>query len=290
VAVATLNNVLELKKVLLVIGLLSGLLAGVLAGVAQLAPKAAPPPPPTTTKPPVATIGPAATIHPPAPNHRFPVGETYVFEGEWRLFNAGSATLKMESAGPEMRVLGSADSQGFVNLLYRVHDRFESAFDPRTFCSVRVIKHSEEGFHKRDTQISFDYSQRKSILNERNLKDNQTKRQANDIPGCVTDVFASFFYLASLPLTPGSSYEFPLNDGGKTVVARASVEAREPVKTNGGNFQTIRVAAEAISGPLKDKGHIWIWYSDDAARIPVQMRARLFWGTLTFRLQRVEKR
>jgi hypothetical protein len=34
---------------------------------------------------------------------------------------------------------------------------------------------------------------------------------------------------------------------------------------------------------------VWVWYTDDAAHIPVQMRARLFWGTLTFRLNRIER-
>jgi len=37
---------------------------------------------------------------------------------------------------------------------------------------------------------------------------------------------------------------------------------------------------------LKEKGAIWIWYSDDEKRLPVQMKARMFWGTLLFRLQK----
>ena len=53
---------------------------------------------------------------------------------------------------------------------------------------------------------------------------------------------------------------------------------------------TIRVSPEASAGMLKNRGRIWIWYSDDARRIPVQMRARMFWGTLTFRLLRIEKK
>jgi len=41
---------------------------------------------------------------------------------------------------------------------------------------------------------------------------------------------------------------------------------------------------------VKSKGRIWIWYSDDANHTPVQMRARMFWGTITFRLTRVERK
>jgi hypothetical protein len=101
-------------------------------------------------------------------------------------------------------------------------------------------------------------------------------------------VLSGIFYVASLPLTPDATYVFPLNDGGETVEVRAHVEAREQVKTPAGTFATIRVAPEAASGVLKNRGRVWIWYSDDARRIPVQMRARMFWGTLTFRLVRID--
>jgi len=49
------------------------------------------------------------------------------------------------------------------------------------------------------------------------------------------------------------------------------------------------VQPESDYGLLHKKGKMWLWYSDDAARIPVQMRAHMFWGTLTVRLQRVER-
>jgi hypothetical protein len=68
----------------------------------------------------------------------------------------------------------------------------------------------------------------------------------------------------------------------------ARVEGRESIKTPAGTFSTVRVAPEAASGVLKDRGRVWIWYTDDGRHLPVQMRARMFWGTLTFRLQRIE--
>jgi hypothetical protein len=40
----------------------------------------------------------------------------------------------------------------------------------------------------------------------------------------------------------------------------------------------------ADAGVVKNRGNIWIWYTDDDRRMPVQMRARLFWGTITMRL------
>jgi hypothetical protein len=240
------------------------------------------------TPPPKATIG-AVSSHvvPPARTYQFPEGKSYVFSVEWHLFTAGVATVRMNKTGAEQHVTASGTSTGFVNVLYKVHDQFDAAFDARTFCTQQVTKHTEEGSRKRDTQIRMDYAQNKSILDEKNLKDGELKHEVNEIPGCVTDVVTGFFYLGSLPLEPGSVNEFPINDG-KTTQVHALVEAREQVKVPAGTFQAVRVKAEAYSGPLKGKGAVWIWYSDDANRTPVQMRSKLGWGTLVFRLQRID--
>jgi hypothetical protein len=176
-----------------------------------------------------------------------------------------------------------------VALLFRVRDDFESRFDARTFCSQSLSKHTEEGLRKRQTEIRFDYARRKTVLDEVNLKTNEKKHAEQDIPGCVTDVLSGLYYVGSLPLQVGSTYAFPVSDGGKTTTLRATVEAREQIKTDAGTFSTVRVRPDADLGLLKERGKAWIWYTDDAQRIPVQMRARLFWGTLTLKLQRVEK-
>jgi len=235
-------------------------------------------------------IGPIATIHPAPDTYVFPNGQTFVYEAEWRLWNAGTARISMDDIGGNQRITASADASGVVALLYPVHDRFQSTFDRQTFCSQNVNKHTEEGFHARDTLISFDYARGRSVLNETNLKDRQAKRVEHEIPGCVTDILSGIFYLSAQTLAPGATYVFPLNDGGDTIQVRATVEAREQVKTPAGPFAAIRISPEAVSGPSKSRGRIWIWYSDDARRIPVQMRVRAFWGTLTFRLLRIEKK
>lgn len=243
---------------------------------------------PPAGQPAQATIGSSARIVPPPATYRFPQ-QAYVYNVAWRLVPAGTATLRVQPAGAEQRVIGTADSAGVVSVLYRVRDRFESFLDPRTYCSRAISKKTEEGFRRLETNIRFDYARGKSVLEERNLKNNQTKRQENDIPACVTDVISALFYAGSLPLAPGEVSVFPLNDGGRTAEVRATVEGREEVKVPAGTFRTIRVRAEATQGDARERGKVWIWYSDDAHRTPVRMRARLTWGTLNFELARTEK-
>ena len=239
--------------------------------------------PPQTTD----TIGPVSHIIPPAPTFTL-AEETYTYDAEWRIWTAGKVTLGVSREGTEQRVTATAESQGVVSMLYPVHDKFQALYDPKTFCSVSLRKHSEEGFHKRDTLISYNYPRKKGVLDETNLKTNEAKHVENDIPGCVTDVISGLMYLRSLPLIPGTTYTFPLNDGGKTVEVSTKVEAKETIKVPAGTFQTIRVSPENATGTEKSKGKIWIWYTDDARRIPVQMRGKMFWGTLTMKLEKIE--
>jgi hypothetical protein len=240
-------------------------------------------------RPPAATIGPAPVqIEPPRPNYPFPDGRSYVYSAEWHLITAGIAVVRMEVAGNERKVSASAESSGAVNVLFPVHDRFESRFDPRSFCSLSIFKHSEEGLHKRETSIRFDYAHKKSTLDEKNLKTGETKHVENDLAGCATDVITGFYYLQSLPLQLGAIYEFPISDG-KTTIVHATVDKREQIKVPAGTFSAVLVTAEASSGPLQSKGKVWVWYSEDSSHTPVQMRVKLGWGTLLFRLQRIEK-
>jgi uncharacterized protein DUF3108 len=237
---------------------------------------------------PVDAIGPNSRIIPPPAAYKFANSQTLIYDVEWRLWHAGTARLRLDAAGAEERVTGAADSAGFVSLLYTVHDRFESFFDAKTFCSRQLTKNIEEGFRKKQTAIRFDSARGKAVLDEKDLKQGTSKHVENDAPACATDVVAGIFYAGSLPLGPGGVYTLPLNDGGKTVDVRVTVEGREHVKTPAGEFNTVRVQPESL-GLMKNRGKIWIWYTDDAAHTPVQMRAKLFWGTLTFRLARLEK-
>ena len=237
-----------------------------------------------------AKIGSASHIQPLRQGFQFPYGQALHFEGEWRFWTAGVATVRIEQSGSQNHIAATADSTGVVALLYRVADSFNSYNDARTLCSYKLIKHSEEGSHRRETTITYDYSRGKAILEERSLKDNQQKRVENDIPNCVTDVLSGMFYVASLPLQVGATYTFPLNDGSKTVTVQAHVEGKEQIKTPAGTFQTLRVGPEGDSGALlKNKGRIWIWYSDDDRHLPVQMQAKLFWGTVTIYLSSITK-
>ena len=218
----------------------------------------------------------------------FPVRQTLNYTVDWRVFPAGVVSFHQEADGDLERISVTADTVGAVNLLFRVTDRFQSSFHRSTGCSQSFAKQLVEGRRKVNSFMSFNYAANKAVFREKNLVSGTDKRTEVPIPSCVTDSLSAIFYAASQPLYVGSSLQFPLADATRTVAVTMKVEGRDDIKTPAGTFQTIRVEPTAAAGVVKNRGNIWIWYTDDNRHIPVQMRARLFWGTITFKLASIE--
>jgi hypothetical protein len=231
---------------------------------------------------------PIPTLQPPVAGYVFPERETLTFAVDWRVFTAGTAVFHLEQQSDQLKVTATADTVGAVNMLFPVVDRFQSSLDMKTGCSGGFSKQIQEGRRKVSGDLTFDYAAGKQTQVEKNLTKGTQKTQTASIPACVTDSLSGIFYAASHPLQIGQDVGFPLADSMRTVTVEMKVEAKEEIKTPAGTFQTVRVQPTAEEGIVKNRGHIWIWYTDDARHMPVQIRARLFWGTITFELQSVE--
>ncbi len=224
----------------------------------------------------------------PASGFSYPLHQTLTFTVDWRVFTAGIAVFHLDQVNGVEKISATADSVGAVNMLFPVVDRFQSGFDIRTGCSTGFNKQIQENRRKIASDLAFDYTHGKQTQYERNLvKGTATRKDAN-IPACVTDDLSAIFYPQSQAMSPGQTVYFPLADSMRTVTVGMKVESREEIKTPAGTFQTIKVEATADEGIVKNRGHIWIWYTDDPRHLPVQMQARLFWGTITFHLQSIE--
>ena len=222
----------------------------------------------------------------PPPNPRFPTptSETLNYAVDWRVFPAGTASFHLKAEGSNQHVAATAASIGTVNLLFPVADRYDSVFNRQTGCSFEYRKQIQEGRRRLTGLMELDYGKHLQKLSEKNLVTGTSKHQSSPIPGCVTDVLSGIFYVATQPLEIGHDLHFPLADGGKVVAVTMKVEAKETVITPAGTFSALRVQPTADAGVVKNRGSILIWYSDDSRHLPVQVRARLFWGTITMRL------
>jgi hypothetical protein len=226
----------------------------------------------------------SATLTPPRPGFSFPQKQTLTYAVDWRVFPVATATVHFEASGDRESLTANAETSGAINLLFHLSDHFQTAFDREKGCTYEFDKQTIEGHRQVNSTLRIDYAQNKSILDEKNLVNGQTKHVEAAIPGCLTDLFTGMFYTASQPLEVGHSFVVPVADAQRTVPVTMKVEGTEEIKTTLGTFKTVRVQPTADAGVVKNRGNIWIWYTDDDRHLPVQMRARSFWGTITFRL------
>lgn len=230
------------------------------------------------------------TLTPPPSGYVFPAHQTLTFSVDWRVFSAGTAVFHLENQGTQEKVTATADTIGAVNMLFPVEDRFQSVFDTRTGCSISFNKQIVEGRRKINSDLQFNYATGKQTQTEKNMVKGTSKHTETPIPACVTDSLSAIFYAGSQSFGQGQSIAFPLGDALRTVPVTMKVLGREEIKTPAGTYQTIRVQPTADNGVVKNRGNIMIWYTDDPRHIPVQMRAFLFWGSITFHLQSIENK
>jgi hypothetical protein len=224
----------------------------------------------------------------------FPSAEKLSYDIEWRLIYAGSAEL---SLAPKPGEPGKWDSRlhiesgGLVSKLYRLDDTYKSSMD-NGFCTAVTELESIEGKRHRDTKVVYDRARGKASYVERDLNKNTlVKASEVDIPACVFDFAAGLYKLRVDKLEPGQSTQAPMSDGKKSVLVKVEAQAREEVKIKAGTFNTIRYEIFLFNGVLYPrKADLFIWLTDDAHRLPVQIRARMSFpvGTITFELQKDE--
>jgi hypothetical protein len=225
-----------------------------------------------------------------------PAKETLSYSIEWRLVTAGHAKLEWYATTPKTHMGYEAklhlESAGLVSRLYKVSDLYTVELTP-TLCAESTVMSAHEGSRNRETRVHYNPATRKANYVERDLNKNTIFAQREiQIPGCVYDVLAGLYALRVIHLEPGHSTEFRMSDGKKSVSAKIEAEKREDIKTEAGTFKTIRYQAYLFNDVLfRRNAHLYIWLSDDARKIPVQIQIRLqiAIGTITFKLDKEEK-
>jgi len=223
----------------------------------------------------------------------FPSAERLSYDIEWRLIYAGSAHLSLEPK-PGNRNWDSQlriESGGLVSKLYRLEDTYNTGME-NGFCTASTQLNAIEGKRHRATKVVYDRTRGRASYVERDLDKNSViKTSEVDIPVCTMDAIAGLYKLRMDKLEPGQSIQAPMSDGKKSVYARVEAQAREQVKIKAGTFDTIRYEVFLFNGVLYPrKGDLFVWLTDDAHRLPVQIRARMNFpvGTISFELTKDE--
>ncbi len=210
------------------------------------------------------------------------------YDIEWRLIHAGDAVLELRNSEGRMKL----DSAGLVSALFKVDDTYTVRFE-QSFCASESQMDSKEGKRHRQSAVTYDRNLNRASWVEHDVLDNnKVLRKAQvDIPHCVHDVLGGLLMLRGSTLEPGQSTLAPMSDGRRAAQVKVEAQEREEVTTPAGTFKTIRYEVNLLNGVIYlRKGRVFVWLSDDAKRIPVQIRLRLAFpiGTVTLQLQKEE--
>lgn len=232
----------------------------------------------------------------PLPSAPFQLGETFTYNISWKIFDAGIATMTLDDRfryqdDEVYKITATVKSSGLIATLFPVQDFFESYLEVKENCSRKIVKQVNEGWRHREITVAFDPHIRKALMQDKNLSKPQepVKQSETSIPPCVQDVLSSLYVVRAMPMKVGDHFRLAINDGGRTYDVEVEVQAEEMLKTPAGSFNTFRVEPQVFDGLFKKKGRMFIWFSKDAAKVPVQIRARILIGTITATLAKIEK-
>ncbi|MGH9429739.1 MAG: DUF3108 domain-containing protein, partial [Terriglobia bacterium] len=246
----------------------------------------------------VPTWSAAAVQHPglSASTVPFEVGERFTYNVSWKVFDAGIATMTLAEKTTfqneeAYRINATVYSTGIVSALFKVVDVFESFFQARDLCSRRITKKIQEGRRHRETVVTFDAKARRAQMEDRdlNLPDLPPKRTESPVSSCVQDVLSALYVIRTKTLRVGELVQFPINDGGRTYDVTVEIQAQEEVRTPAGTFQAFRLEPKVFDGLFKSKGRLFVWVTADAARMPVQLKAKITIGTITASLTQADR-
>jgi len=215
----------------------------------------------------------------------FAPGEKLVYTVAWLKIEGGELTLATSRAAaadgvPVHHFLLKAVSNDYVSKFYPVNTRYETWVDARDFQPIRFEKRAREGRYVSDEVEEFDLAHRVG-----RWRDEKTA-----LPERVQDIISSFYYLRTLPLTPGSDLRLDMYSRGKIYRLVLHVQERESVETEAGTFVAVRVqpALFGESGEDENRGKLFLWIADDPRRLLVMARTVLPIGSVTARLKKIE--
>ncbi|HET9792962.1 MAG TPA: DUF3108 domain-containing protein, partial [Thermoanaerobaculia bacterium] len=178
---------------------------------------------------------------------------------------------------PAYKIELSAISNDFISNFFVVRDSITSWIDRTTLQSLRYEKHSVEGKRVDDERIDFDLAEKIA-----------TRESGRKIPfeTPIFDSLSSVYYLRTRDLASAEPIEIEVVSGKRAYRLEVDVLGLENVKTPAGTFLARKVHPKMKEeGLLKKGGDLWIWFTEDARKIPVMIKSKLNFGVLTAKLE-----
>jgi hypothetical protein len=166
-------------------------------------------------------------------------------------------------------------------LWFKVDDLYESWFNPNTLVSLR--------YHQDIDQGPYDRNRTYEIFADRGVYSGPDGVEVPTVSAPLDDG-AFLYFLRTIPLEVGKTYSFNRYFKPDRNPVTVTVVRRERIRVPAGEFDAIvlqpRIKAKGI---FAENANAEVWISDDDARMMLQMKTRLPFGSVTFQLRSVER-
>jgi len=213
----------------------------------------------------------------------FKVGEKLTYSLKFNVLSVGKGYLSVEPSEsirgvPTHHLRFEAKTSGLADRIFRIRDKIDIWANKQDLTLLKITKKIREGKYHRNFNTEIDYTKSIAVTNNNSIK----------IDGLVRDPYSLLYYLRTVPLEIGQIMDFTTFDQNKITNFQIIVEDKETVETPIGNFPCLVVTPfREGKSLLKDEGDMQIWFSDNEFRMPVQIKIKLNYGTMTLKLRKV---
>jgi hypothetical protein len=213
----------------------------------------------------------------------FQPGEQMEFQVEYLGIKVGAARIWVGSPeGSLLPVFMQARTGGLTAML-DVREQLVSNLDAGTGLPRSSSLEAVELGYRHGDSTTFDPEAGKATVHSRG-KYGVTVKEV-EAPAGTLDFVALLFRLRVLPLETGARHEFSVLAGSKVNTATAEVTGRESVETRAGRFPAVKVRVPTgFTGKFSEKNPTFVWLSDDARRVVVQISTDFAIGHAVARL------
>ncbi|MBM3796628.1 MAG: DUF3108 domain-containing protein [Acidobacteria bacterium] len=215
-------------------------------------------------------------------------GQTLHYTGEWRLIYAGRVHLHIGADSGRLAL----ETAGLAERLYPVRSTYTVNYHQQ-LCAASSVEDYRQGRKYREIRVT--YGKEKATRVELDQAKSGTQVGSNEVPvpACVHDVLGALEQLRRQPRAePGTLWRVPVSDGKRTANVEVRALDREKIRTAAGEYQTTRYEAMLFNGVIfRRSARLFIWLTDDARRLPVQIRVQMpfYLGTVTLQLGKEEQ-
>jgi len=210
----------------------------------------------------------------------FAVGEHLRYSVKMGMLRVGTGTMSIVGTDS----LRGVASYHFVFTLeggipgYRINDRFESWTGREDMVSRRFYKDIREGGSRHSATFEIFPDSGHYLKNG---------AEPRPTPPDPLDDASFFYFIRTVPLEVGKTYSFDRYYDAAMNPMTIRVEKRENIKLPDGTKVPTLVLHPVMGehGMLARRAKAKVWLTDDERRLPVRIRSKLPFGTLTLKLE-----